>query len=165
MKVIFSHGKESGPWGRKIKVLADIAERKGFVVESIDYTDSIDPDVRVQQLDSFLKADNRSCILVGSSMGGYVSAVNALHHDIKGLFLMAPALFMPNYQKQAYPVNCKTVVVHGWKDDVIPSSHSLKFAEQANATLHLVDGDHSLNAVLPDLSLWFEQFLNVVSQS
>ena len=33
--VYFSHGKESGPWGDKIKRLAQVAEAKGFVVYSI----------------------------------------------------------------------------------------------------------------------------------
>jgi hypothetical protein len=36
MKVYFSHGKESGPWGSKIKRLAGIAQQKGYAVDSID---------------------------------------------------------------------------------------------------------------------------------
>ena len=35
--VIFSHGKESGPWGSKIRALADVAERLGAQVMSVDY--------------------------------------------------------------------------------------------------------------------------------
>ena len=38
MKIYFAHGKESGPWGSKIKRLAGIAEDLGCAVESIDYT-------------------------------------------------------------------------------------------------------------------------------
>ncbi|MFT6901716.1 MAG: hypothetical protein ACJAXS_001915 [Colwellia sp.] len=38
MKVIFSHGKESGPWGSKITKLANVAKELGFGVDSIDYT-------------------------------------------------------------------------------------------------------------------------------
>ncbi|MDQ7048472.1 MAG: hypothetical protein Q9M92_02600 [Enterobacterales bacterium] len=37
MQVIFSHGKESGPWGSKIKQLAEIAISFSFQVQSIDY--------------------------------------------------------------------------------------------------------------------------------
>ncbi|HCL11884.1 MAG TPA: alpha/beta hydrolase, partial [Alteromonas sp.] len=33
MKVIFSHGKESGPWGTKIRVLANIAEEMGCQIQ------------------------------------------------------------------------------------------------------------------------------------
>ena len=50
MKVYFSHGKESGPWGTKIRRLAPIAEAAGYRVESIDYTDTMDPDRRAARL-------------------------------------------------------------------------------------------------------------------
>ena len=43
MKVYFSHGKESGPWGSKIQRLASIASEHGCTVDSIDYTDLMDP--------------------------------------------------------------------------------------------------------------------------
>ena len=42
-------------------------------VDSIDYTDTYDPDLRVERLVSILKNAKEKCILVGSSMGGYVS--------------------------------------------------------------------------------------------
>ena len=35
--VIFSHGKETGPWGTKIKHLASVAQVAGWQVLSIDY--------------------------------------------------------------------------------------------------------------------------------
>ncbi len=50
MKVYFSHGKESGPWGTKIKRLADIAEGMGCAVESVDYMNLMNPDLRVELL-------------------------------------------------------------------------------------------------------------------
>ena len=28
--VVFSHGKESGPWGRKISALAEVARSEGY---------------------------------------------------------------------------------------------------------------------------------------
>ncbi len=48
--VLFAHGKESGPWGSKIKHLAAIAERLGAQVLSPDYGDLPDPDARVARL-------------------------------------------------------------------------------------------------------------------
>ena len=77
MKVIFSHGKESGPWGSKIQRLAEIARRAGCDVDSIDYTDTFDPDLRVERLLERLKSEPDSVLLVGSSMGGYVALVAA----------------------------------------------------------------------------------------
>jgi hypothetical protein len=50
MKVIFSHGKESGPWGSKIKRLASTAEALNFSVDSIDYSGIASPDKRVDKL-------------------------------------------------------------------------------------------------------------------
>ena len=35
--VVFSHGKDSGPWGKKITALADVARSEGYGVESVDY--------------------------------------------------------------------------------------------------------------------------------
>lgn len=160
MKVIFSHGKESGPWGRKIKVLADVARKRGLEVESLNYTNTLDPDERVKTLSAYLENEQAQCILVGSSMGGYVSVINAMRHKVVGLFLLAPALYMPNYNEQEYTADCPTEIVHGWNDDVIPFSHSIRFAEQAKATLHLINGDHSLTEALPLLNKWFEHFLD-----
>ena len=94
MKVYFSHGKESGPWGTKIRFLADIAEEMGCQVESIDYSATQDPEERVALLKETLPADEPEIILVGSSMGGYVSLVAALEYDVKGVFLLAPAVYM-----------------------------------------------------------------------
>ena len=45
--VLFAHGKESGPWGSKIKHLAAIAERHNCKVLSPDYSDLMNPDARM----------------------------------------------------------------------------------------------------------------------
>jgi len=68
MKVYFSHGKESGPWGTKITSLANIAKADDCDVESIDYSDTFDPDIRAEQLVNPLKKEPGDFILVGSSM-------------------------------------------------------------------------------------------------
>ena len=75
MKIFFSHGKESGPWGAKIKRLAKLAEGMGCAVESIDYKNLMDPDLRVERLLEALAREDDSIVLLGSSMGGYVSLV------------------------------------------------------------------------------------------
>lgn len=160
MKIYFSHGKESGPWGSKIKRLAEIAENLGFVVDSIDYTDSLNADVRVEKLLSILETEEYF-LLVGSSMGGYVSLVTAEKADAKGLFLLAPALFIENseYAKQSYKATCHVEIVHGWSDDVIPPENSIKFAKEVDCQLHLISGDHRLNSSLAVVEKLFEGFL------
>jgi hypothetical protein len=57
MRVYFSHGKESGPWGSKITSLANIAKDQGFSVDSIDYSDIVDPDLRVERLINVLEKE------------------------------------------------------------------------------------------------------------
>jgi alpha/beta superfamily hydrolase len=163
MKVYFSHGKESGPWGSKIKRLADKALTLGFSVDSIDYTDTFDPDKRAAKLVTLLKNETQPFLLVGSSMGGYVSLVAAEQATPKGLFLLAPALYIPDYQVQHY---CKTLdssirieVVHGWEDEVIPFNHSVRFAQQRDCFLHLISGDHRLNTSINEVEQLFIQFL------
>ena len=92
--VFFAHGKESGPWGSKIMALADLARKRGYRVESPDYSDLMDADKRVERLLG-LCGENGADVLVGSSMGGYVSTVASSVIKPKGLFLMAPAFLSP----------------------------------------------------------------------
>lgn len=163
MKVIFSHGKESGPWGSKITQLAEQAKALGFSVDSIDYRGIISPDDRVSKLQEVLKSETQPYILVGSSMGGYVSLVAAKSAQPQGLFLLAPALFMDDYKQQAYTTNTKAIeVVHGWSDDIIPVEHSIKYAQQAQCTLHLIAGDHRLNSSLDHVLRLFTNFLQAI---
>ena len=160
MKVYFSHGKESGPWGTKIKRLAKIAESMDCAVESIDYTDLMDPGLRVERHLEVLAREEDSFVLVGSSMGGYVSLLVSGTVDAKAVFLMAPALYMPGYEGQHYPFHSTHIeIVHGWSDDVIPAEHSIRYAKEADCTLHLISGDHALNSSIETVASLFEQFL------
>ncbi len=161
MKIYFSHGKESGPWGTKITRLAEIARSRGFGVDSIDYSDTMDPDRRVERLLAALAGEREAFVLAGSSMGGYVSLVASETVAPAALFLMAPALYIPGYARQAYRSPCPHIeIVHGWGDDVIPPEHSIRYAREADCTLHLISGDHALNTSLAEVARLFEGFLD-----
>lgn len=163
MKVIFSHGKESGPWGSKITKLAEGAKSFGFSVDSVDYTGIINPDDRVSKLQEVLKNETEPYILVGSSMGGYVSLVAAKSAQPLGLFLLAPALFMADYKQQTYTPHVKAVeIVHGWSDDIIPVEHSIRYAQQSQCALHIIAGDHRLNSSLDQVLMLFSNFLRSI---
>lgn len=99
-------------------------------------------------------------ILVGSSMGGYVSTIVSQTLKPAGLFLMAPAFYLDGYSNQA-PTSgaAQTMIVTGWRDEVIPAEHSIRFAQQHRAVLHLLDSDHRLNDVLPQVGELFDMFL------
>jgi predicted esterase YcpF (UPF0227 family) len=161
MKIYFSHGMESGPWGSKIKHLASIAEDYGCTVDSINYSETKDPDIRVDKLLDILEKEKDPPILVGSSMGGYVSLVASGLVKVKSLFLLAPALYMPGYKVQKYqPETTHMEVIHGWSDEIIPVDNSVRFAREANCTLHLIEGDHRLNASIEEVASLFKRFLS-----
>jgi predicted esterase len=157
--VYFNHGKESGPWGDKITRLADVARGRGFDVESLDYS-GMDADSRVAKL---LDSDARAAhplILMGSSLGSYVAAVASASLRPRGLFLLAPAFYLPDFAIQE-PVPHADVVtlIHGWDDELIPFENSIRYANKFKATLHLVESDHRLSSQLPLIASLFETFL------
>ncbi|MFT5387187.1 MAG: alpha/beta superfamily hydrolase [Lysobacterales bacterium] len=158
--IYFAHGKESGPWGVKIKRLAEVAKELGFVVESPDYTSTMDPDERVQMLLAINpQADN--LVLVGSSMGGYVSTVATSVLKAKGVFLMAPAFYVPFYQvKEPMPMTKNVTIVHGTHDDIVPAEHSKRYMEKYDQVqCHFLDSDHRLLNVLDEVDDIFRKFL------
>lgn len=158
--VIFAHGKESGPWGSKIRHLSAIAERSGAQVLSPDYSDLSDPDVRVARLLAMPLPAHDRLVLVGSSMGGYVSTVASQTLKPSAIFLMAPAFYMPGYAVQTpTPGTSRVSVVFGWHDEVIPVEHGTRFVKEHQAELHVLNSDHRLNNVLPELGVLFENFL------
>jgi len=162
--VIFSHGKESGPNGTKIRVLAGIAEKHGLAVDSIDYTDTMDQELRVQRLIEIAPRDREGpLILVGSSMGAYVSLVAAAALKPDGVFLMAPALYIPGWNVQQYTTEVPLVsIVHGWSDEIIPAGNVLRYAAEARCDIHLLEADHRLSECLETVGDVFENFLRRV---
>jgi len=165
-QVCFSHGQESGPWGTKIRALAELAESCGWSVASVDYQGMHDPLDRVERLLAQCRdyAPTDTVVLVGSSMGGYVSAAAAGTLSVAGLFLMAPALYVPGYEEilPAAPP-CPVTIIHGWRDEVVPPQSSIRYAGDCRARLVLVDGDHRLTANLAEISRFFTQFLSEIT--
>jgi len=159
--VYFAHGKESGPWGTKIKRLARIAQCRGFHIESPDYQGMEDPDQRVKKLLDLKPSAVDNLVLVGSSMGGYVAAMASETLKPKGLFLMAPAVSMAGFGKRTpVPQAAVQVAVHGWHDDVVPVENVLKFCREHRIQLHLLDCGHTLVSALPHVEALFEYFLD-----
>lgn len=160
MQVVFSHGKESGPWGGKISALAEVAKRHGLQVASLDYQGMDDPGARVEKLLGHLGELDEPAILVGSSMGGHVAATAASLHPVSAVFLMAPAFYMPGYEALTPgPLPCPVTIVHGWHDDIVPVDNVLRFAREGDCSLHLLDTDHRMLDKLAQLCELFGLFL------
>lgn len=146
MKILFAHGLESGPWGRKSLALAEA----GYEVLAPDCRDQ-DLATRVQRLlDALLQADPPP-LLVGSSFGGIAGLCAALLAAergvvVPGLVLCAPALMIPPPKGTIEALACPapTIVVHGTRDEVIPIDVSRRFAQVHGAILREVDDDHRL---------------------
>ena len=159
--VIYNHGKDSIPWGEKAYALAEVAKRHGYHFISPDYQASNDPDLRVKQLLAMNLTGYDAIILVGSSMGAYVVTVAAEIIQPKGLFLIAPAFYLPGYQRTEFSPHCQRIeVFHGWQDEVVPPENSWRFCQQHQATLHMLDSDHRLLSVLPLMADAFDRFLD-----
>jgi pimeloyl-ACP methyl ester carboxylesterase len=158
--VIYNHGKDSIPWGEKPLALADVAKRHGYHFKSLDYRPNNDPDQRVAQLLAFDVSAYQHIVLAGSSMGAYVATVAAETIKVQGLFLIAPAFYLPGYQHTQFKPSTNNIeVFHGWQDDVVPAENAWRFSRIHHARLHMLDADHRLLAVLPEMVIAFDSFL------
>lgn len=148
MPVIFCHGLESSPHGRKYQALLEA----GLDPISPDFQGQ-DLAARVATLLPVLRAHD-DAVVVGSSYGGITALCAAIQHveaggRIHGLLLCAPALLRsepPADRMRLYPP-APTMILHGRADEIIPVQHSIDFAsEHPDVRLELVDDDHRLAA-------------------
>ncbi len=161
--VYFSHGMESGPFGSKITALAKVAENLGFEVESPDYRSTMDADERVKMLLDLKPKANKNLVLVGSSMGGYVATIASKDLKPQGLFLMAPAFYIPIFKYQEpKPYAEEILIIHAWQDDIIAAENIINFAKQHNIDLHLVNSTHNLASKISLIEVLFSHFLTKI---
>lgn len=159
--VIYNHGKDSIPWGEKAVALAEVAKQRGFMFISPDYQASNDPDRRVKQLLAMDLSAYEEIVLVGSSMGAYVATVASENIKPKGLFLIAPAFYLPGYQCTEFKPHADRIeVFHGWQDTIVPLENAWLFCRQHRASLHLLDADHRMLTLLPMIADTFDRFLS-----
>ena len=164
--VYFSHGQESGPWGSKIQSMAATVEKLGCRVVSVDYRGIADPTERVNKLIEECAGVEEPLVLVGSSMGGHVATAAAEKVGAIGIFVLAPAYYMPGYESLTPPPpDMPIAIVHGWNDDVVPVDNSIRFARECNGSLHILDGDHRLTANIDDINELLARFIeNLVAK-
>jgi pimeloyl-ACP methyl ester carboxylesterase len=161
--VIFSHGQESGPWGTKIRAMAELVRGLGYAADSIDYQGIADPTERVEKCLRECAGIDDDIVLVGSSMGGHVATAAAAEVGAAGLFVLAPAYFMEGYEELTPPPpEMPICIVHGWRDEIVPVDNSIRYARNCGATLHLVDGDHRLTANLDEINEYLRYFLKKI---
>lgn len=162
--VIFSHGQESGPWGTKIRAMAEKVRSMGCAADSIDYQGIADPTERVAKLIDESRDIDDTLILVGSSMGGHVATAAATELGAAGLFVLAPAYYMEGYEELTPEApEIPICIVHGWRDDVVPVENSIRYARECRATLHIVNGDHRLTGNIEAINWYLGGFIEEIS--
>lgn len=164
--VCWSHGLEASPWGKKSKALAEAVENAGGTFTALDYQGMDNPDERVAKLVAHLEQQKGPILLAGSSMGAYVSLAAARTLPVTGLFLVAPALYLPGYQHHVFSnLPASIALVHGWDDDVVPVENSIRFAKLHRAPLHVLPTDHRITGYVEPLRDIFVQFLGKLTST
>lgn len=158
--IVFSHGKDSEPWGSKIVAMAERARSLGWRAESVDYRGIDDPLARVNALLDVGRSLNVAPVLVGSSLGGHVSTAASIELKARGLFLLAPAFYMPGYEQYTpQPMSCPITILHGWHDDIVPVDNSIRYAREHQATLTVMNTDHRMLDRIPAIVHALDGFL------
>lgn len=166
--IILSHGSDSGPGATKVSALAGVAETLGWSTERPDYGDcdalgfagSVTP--RIERLVGHMRASATPPVLVGSSMGAFVSGLASLEAPCAGLFLLALPTEIPDYLATFDMArDVPSMLIHGFEDDVCPMDAALSFARQRGMpTLLLADGhrlaDH-VDVVMAQFRLFLER--------
>ncbi|WP_245187819.1 alpha/beta hydrolase [Frateuria flava] len=165
--ILLSHGSDASPDATKVSALAALAEARGWRAQRLDYREddarghagSVAP--RLARLNAAIAACDAPPVLVGSSMGAFVSALASLEHPVAGLFLMATPPAIPGVDdalgvRQDVP----TLLVHGWRDEVCPIDGIVRFAGRHHLPLLALDDDHRLSRSLPAIERQFALFLD-----
>jgi pimeloyl-ACP methyl ester carboxylesterase len=157
--IILSHGLESGPNASKITRLAGLAEAAGWTTERPDYSDLRDPAARVARLEQRCRATaTQPLVLVGSSMGAYISGIVSNRLPVQGLFLLAPPVSLPNAELFELAAE-RCLLVHGWDDELIPPEAVLGFASVRSLRTLMLPDDHRLSASIDEIAASFSFFL------
>jgi alpha/beta superfamily hydrolase len=120
----------------------------------------MNPELRVQQLLAMDWSGYEEIVLVGSSMGAYVATIAAETLMVKGLFLLAPAFYLPGYtQTEFTPPAERTRVIHGWQDTIVPPENAWRFCQIHRIYLKMLDADHRLMSQLDEITGEFDRFL------
>lgn len=170
--VILSHGSDTGPDATKVSVLAKVAESMGWHTQRPDYREddqrghaaSVEP--RIARLHQCIANCATPPVLVGSSMGAFVSGLASLELPVAGLFLLAtPALIPGNDLAFDVRLDVPTLLIHGWRDEVCPLDEVYEFAGRRELPLLILDDDHRLGAHIDTLSRQFGLFLEQLATS
>ena len=171
-QIILSHGSDSGPDATKVSALAALAESLGWRTQRPDYraddarghAGSVAP--RIARLRATIEALDAPPLLVGSSMGAFVSGLVSLDVPVAGLLLLATPSEIPGYARKfdlrpAVP----TLLIHGWRDEVCPLAGVQAFAARRRLPLLVLDDDHRLGSSMETIAAQFRLMLDQLASA
>jgi len=171
-QIILSHGSGSGPDATKVSALAALAESLGWRTQRPDYraddarghAASVAP--RIARLRAIIEALEAPPVLVGSSMGAFVSGLVSLDVPVAGLLLLATPSEIPGYARKfelrpAVP----TLLIHGWRDEVCPQAGVQAFAARRCLPLLVLDDDHRLGSSMATIGAQFRLMLDQLASA
>ena len=165
---IVSHGFEATPQGVKALACDAAARALGWTEERLDYRPFDadqrrsrlgDVEARIAHLKAIAENVNGPLVLCGSSMGAFVSARVSLEVPVVGLFLMAPPVWLEDYDMALQAARVPTWVVHGWNDEIITASSVAAWAQVRNLRATFVPDTHRLEGHADFCGAEFGRFL------
>ncbi|KZC34391.1 MULTISPECIES: alpha/beta hydrolase [Rhodanobacter] len=166
-QIILSHGSDSGPDATKVSALATLAESLGWRTQRPDYraddargfAGSVAP--RVARLRATIEAQDAPPLLVGSSMGAFVSGLVSLDVPVAGLLLLATPSEIPGYaRKFDLREDVPALLIHGWRDEICPLAGVHAFAAKRRLPLLVLDDDHRLGSSMGMIAAQFRGMLD-----
>lgn len=171
-QIILSHGSNSSPDATKVSALAALAESLGWRTQRPDYgsddarghAGSVAP--RIARLRATIESLDAPPLLVGSSMGAFVSGLVSLDVPVAGLLLLATPSEIPGYARALdLRAGVPTVLIHGWHDEVCPLAGVQAFAGQRRLPLLVLDDDHRLGASMDAIAVQFCHLLDQLASA
>ena len=99
-------------------------------------------------------------------MGGHVATSAAHYVNAIGLFVLAPAYYIAEFEHLTPSApDIPISIVHGWNDDIVPVENSIRFARTCQASLHIVDGGHRLTNHIDEICYYLERFVKKLSKT
>lgn len=165
-QIILSHGSDSSPDATKVSALAALAESLGWRTQRPDYREDDafgyagSVPRRLARLRAAVAACSTPPVLVGSSMGAFVSGLASLEAPVAGLFLLATPEAIPGCEAAFdLRMDVPTLLIHGWRDELCPLDAVYAFAGRRRLSLLVLDDDHRLSASVDAIMAQFRLFL------
>jgi pimeloyl-ACP methyl ester carboxylesterase len=142
MQIIFLHGLETGPYGKKYQALKQMF---GTVI-SPDCEGITDPAERLEIICQRLEHEPGPFLVVGSSAGGLMALkLQQVDSRVAAMVLCAPAIHTDAAAGLSPEGLPPTLIIHGSHDEIVPIDSSRCFGVQM---LEVEDG-HRLENSLP----------------